>query len=96
VIRVLAILAALWFALGLAGSARAVDHAPLERLEPTTLTMNCAQDLHDGRIVVTNGDMIPKAATFPDGEIFHILNYQPTSKDGAWTKGPCQISVMSR
>ena len=53
----------------------------------TRMAMVCQQNRDDARLLVANGNMLPRNWGFK------ILRYRPTATDGDWTTGPCTVQL---
>jgi hypothetical protein len=51
------------------------------------MVVACQQNLSDGRILVTDGTLLP-----PDAR-YVVKRYTPSTKDAGWSHGQCVLSV---
>lgn len=49
----------------------------------TKMKLNCQQNLDDGRILVTDGRLLPSTGRYK------VESYEPTRSDNGWSYGPC-------
>ena len=54
---------------------------------PIEMVMACQQSLSDGRILVSNGNLLPPNARYV------IKRYTPKGQDNGWSHGECVLSV---
>ncbi len=53
----------------------------------TKMTMQCQQNLSDGRVLVSDGTLLPENARFK------VLSYKPARKSDGWSYGTCVLDV---
>ena len=72
---------AAWAAVGVMLSGGAVAQSSVR------MNLTCQKNLSDGRILVSDGRLLP------DNARFKVISYRETSRDGGWSQGPCVLDV---
>lgn len=51
------------------------------------MAVKCQQNLSDGRILVSEGNLLPENARYK------VLSYTPISNQGGWSYGECKLNM---